>query len=354
MADHMTGPSGNDGCQRGQSIVIVALAMVVLVGFLGLAIDGGRDMVDRRALQTAADTASDAAMRMLVADYHAEIAGQADTFPAGPASGKIDIKGKVDSIVTYAATAQSGLSAYTAIYVDSSGNQNGTLTIQGGSFGSLCKAPGQVNCTAGVKITPNFSHATTVFGALGAPTATEAALSASAYKITGPVPEPFSFWSVWNWDCLHGGAAITVGSDVTFHVTNGWDKHNSDGPDACGDGTYTPSGNASFKGFLGSPVHNCDGTVATVVSVGSCLDSTSGNGTKPGDIPLLHSKIYMFPIFNIDDASDLHVSGFAAVQPDSDGGDTGTVIYFCAAGSNSTVCIPGAGAPVSVTSGFLQ
>jgi len=35
---------------RGQAIVIVALIIVVLFGFLGLAVDGGRAYLDRRAL----------------------------------------------------------------------------------------------------------------------------------------------------------------------------------------------------------------------------------------------------------------------------------------------------------------
>jgi len=46
---------------RGQAIVIVALIIVVLFGFLGLAVDGGRAYLDRRALQAAVDAAALAA-----------------------------------------------------------------------------------------------------------------------------------------------------------------------------------------------------------------------------------------------------------------------------------------------------
>jgi Flp pilus assembly protein TadG len=46
---------------RGQVIVIVALIIVVLFGFLGLAIDGGRAYLDRRGLQAAVDGAALAA-----------------------------------------------------------------------------------------------------------------------------------------------------------------------------------------------------------------------------------------------------------------------------------------------------
>ena len=47
--------------QRGQAIVLVALMLAVLLGFLGLSIDSGRLYVERRQLQTAADSAALAA-----------------------------------------------------------------------------------------------------------------------------------------------------------------------------------------------------------------------------------------------------------------------------------------------------
>lgn len=47
--------------QRGQAIVLVALILVVLFGFLGLAIDGGRAYVDRRHMQASVDAAALAA-----------------------------------------------------------------------------------------------------------------------------------------------------------------------------------------------------------------------------------------------------------------------------------------------------
>ena len=47
--------------QRGQAIVLVALVLTVLFGFVGLAIDGGRGYLDRRNLQSAVDAAALAA-----------------------------------------------------------------------------------------------------------------------------------------------------------------------------------------------------------------------------------------------------------------------------------------------------
>src|SRR5262245_39724231 len=47
--------------QRGQALVIIALAAVVLFGFAALAIDGSRVFADRRHAQNAADTSAIAA-----------------------------------------------------------------------------------------------------------------------------------------------------------------------------------------------------------------------------------------------------------------------------------------------------
>ena len=47
--------------ERGQAIVIVALILIVLIGFIGLAVDGGRLYWERRILQNAVDAAALAA-----------------------------------------------------------------------------------------------------------------------------------------------------------------------------------------------------------------------------------------------------------------------------------------------------
>jgi Flp pilus assembly protein TadG len=53
--------TGSKQMQRGQAIVLVALMILVLFGFVGLAIDSGRAYLDRRHLQAAADAAALAA-----------------------------------------------------------------------------------------------------------------------------------------------------------------------------------------------------------------------------------------------------------------------------------------------------
>ena len=47
--------------QKGQALILITFAMVALVGFAALSIDGGRVLSDRRHAQNAADTAAYAA-----------------------------------------------------------------------------------------------------------------------------------------------------------------------------------------------------------------------------------------------------------------------------------------------------
>jgi Flp pilus assembly protein TadG len=53
--------AGSHSAEHGQAIVLVALVLTVLFGFLGLAIDGGRGYLDRRHLQGSVDAAALAA-----------------------------------------------------------------------------------------------------------------------------------------------------------------------------------------------------------------------------------------------------------------------------------------------------
>ena len=69
-------PAASDP-QRGQAIIIVALVLVVLFGFLGLVMDGGRGYLDRREMQGSVDAAALAAAfnYMNTSDYgQAELA----------------------------------------------------------------------------------------------------------------------------------------------------------------------------------------------------------------------------------------------------------------------------------------
>src|SRR5258708_10354216 len=66
--------------QAGQALVIVALSAIVLMAMAGLAGDSGRAYLNKRSLQAAADSASDAAMRMLLRDLRDQIGRTPLTF----------------------------------------------------------------------------------------------------------------------------------------------------------------------------------------------------------------------------------------------------------------------------------
>ena len=72
--------AGDRPCaQRGQAIVLVGLLLVVLFGFVGLAIDGGRAYLDRRQMQASVDAASLAAAYDYMTSNdvgHAELSGR--------------------------------------------------------------------------------------------------------------------------------------------------------------------------------------------------------------------------------------------------------------------------------------
>ena len=53
--------------QKGQTLVLVALMMVVLLGMVALALDGGHAYLERRQMQTAADAGALAAVKALCA-----------------------------------------------------------------------------------------------------------------------------------------------------------------------------------------------------------------------------------------------------------------------------------------------
>lgn len=69
--------------ERGQALVVIALAAVVLFGFTALAIDGSAKFSDRRHAQNAADTASVAAA---LAKVDAQVNGLSDTPTTCPPS----------------------------------------------------------------------------------------------------------------------------------------------------------------------------------------------------------------------------------------------------------------------------
>ena len=89
---------------RGQIFVILAIGMIVLLGFAGVAIDIGRQTAERRHVQNAADAGALAACRALIdgeTDADAALAAQQVAF-ANLTGSPADADSRIDSPPTYA------------------------------------------------------------------------------------------------------------------------------------------------------------------------------------------------------------------------------------------------------------
>lgn len=78
------------GSERGQILVIVALSLAVLIGFVGLAIDGGRIYLERRDAQGAADHAAIAAAQWYCSQSGTATAARNKGMAAAAANGYAD------------------------------------------------------------------------------------------------------------------------------------------------------------------------------------------------------------------------------------------------------------------------
>ena len=73
----------NHSRERGQVLVLVALVLVLLMGFAGLALDGGNIYTDRRSAQAAADTAALSGALAVVQGYAPYQVGEIARYRAG-------------------------------------------------------------------------------------------------------------------------------------------------------------------------------------------------------------------------------------------------------------------------------
>lgn len=365
--------------QQGQAIVIGAFAFVAMIGVAGLAVDGGRAYVNRRALQGAADSAADAAMRMVLKDFHDVQAGNAQTFS------DCAIKQQVDSIASAGSTstASSGLDASKTVvkFTDPDGNivtivaadnVTGQPNCSPGTAPlNLCSTanPPAGSCISGLQNTPQFKQPTFFLGELGITTSTQKATATSAFRLVPPNPGAFYGYSVWDYICVgptDEPVDPTEKGDIVTWTDNHWSKPNSSDPSGCGPGRNTAS--SSFKGgFSTDPNYN----VGTSGTLGDCSDSTPtitssvihakdcllGNGGGDGRQPTPPAPGVDAVMVLVDGMTGQggnygsHVKGFISVHVLD--GSTARVNFICAAGSTSVTCIPPTSEDVP-TGGFVH
>jgi Flp pilus assembly protein TadG len=143
-ASRRTGIPSIRGKTRGQSMLIIALASVALIGLVGLAIDGGSMYGQRRNAQNATDGAALAATRLMLTQYEAMIlANLVDV--DGTAAQEQDLK---NTITSYAAAHGLIASSVKAYFVNN--NRQIVSVIANGNLGNPCgTAPGLSPCQVG-------------------------------------------------------------------------------------------------------------------------------------------------------------------------------------------------------------
>ncbi len=194
------------GRRRGQTLVVMALAMVAIAGFLTLALDGGRLFLSRRALQSAGDGGALAAAQDLVAT---------DAYPNGNPPASL-YHGDQLALAPFglAPTWPQGSS----FYVSPPGN---TITDTVGGFTVTVTSPtGYNNKRAAVSITQTLA---TTFGAiLGIPAVS---VRADASAEAGTNAKSYALFAY-----ASGGSGNTINNDQkgVALIDNG-----QDGADVC-------------------------------------------------------------------------------------------------------------------------
>jgi Flp pilus assembly protein TadG len=315
IARYIKPSGGRRAGQPGQVLLLSALAFVVLIGIAGLAVDGGRAYVNRRTLQSAADSGADSAMRMILQDFRDyENGGAPQTFS------DCNIHDVVASITQESSTssASSGYSSKTFVYTNAQGTQvspsgvpglpvttaSASPSCPGASSLNLCTDATQTssasaNCVAGLKSTPTFDQVTYLLQVVGDTHAVQGATSNSVFKLQHINIGSSAPWVIWHVDCasaasppeLHGetppsgsSPGLHDGSIQTIHVSNNWPSSVG-----CGGASQGNTANSSsFKGFVGDQQDGCSKTTTTPSPARSVCAKLPGPQAPTGGYPLAH------------------------------------------------------------------
>lgn len=276
--------------ERGQSMVIIAVAMLGMIAMAALVMDGGYAYLQRRRVQNAADAAAIAGGRALAGrsgdnasaenaivreiNLYAERNGIADTnsVPGDATNANVD-----------------------AYFVNSS---NAVIGTRIGSNGLV--PSGAVS----VLVRAKESHSTFFATAIGKPTLSTAAVAQAKFDIAGAATGP---------------APIAI-TDTTFtlnHPYTIWDSEKAEelaGPDP----TLIPGGNRGwirFTGFAGADDLRwlMENGYPGTISVGDVIPGEPGN--KLGvfnDAELWIGRTFIIPIYDAIVTGGYRISGFGA------------------------------------------
>lgn len=308
------------GDESGQTLVMVALTMAVLLGFAGFATDVGVMLHEQRALQSAADSAAIAtaqAMGNHLGDDAASTAGQNDAALNGFTNNAKDSSGNTVTTVTIYTTPNDGHFKGDTGYVEA------VITQQTPTF--FMHVFGQNAMTIKARAVATY---------LGNSTACGYSLH---HNSSGTSGNPWGNSTIYSPDCgwlfngnltLGASDAMNVGYVGATGTITGWSKSDT-GNKASGIPGFTdpmPWLSDPSKTPLPTPKTNADGTPGCQAPMGAdgvtpdCfLDQTLTGALKPG-------------VYYYDDNSKFAFSGTVTCQCDPKLG-TGVTLVFGSTGS---------------------
>ena len=190
--------------RRGQALVIVALMMIVLMGGLGLALDGGYNFAQRRTMQNAADAAALAGAKALsINDFT-----------------KMPVRATVRTVAGQNGVADPTSSAQlTCVYLN---NRLEPLNADGSD--TPCKDENfvdGVNVSA-VRVTVTEVHTTFVMRALGIPTSSTSATATAQVQQINSLPNNQVVFVICGIDAVqvtsNGNVMKSQGNTVTMDI----------------------------------------------------------------------------------------------------------------------------------------
>ncbi len=279
------GASRSEGSgERGQVAVLFALMAVVLVGMVGLVVDGGTGYIHSRTLQEVADTAAESGDVLLTADLKALGANPPTAEPYTTAQ----ICSAIEASVAAAGPGSTNVGSFAAYFTNSDGTSLGV---------SICSStaplyPPTSPLATGISVTPANTHPTFFMGALGINNVAEASNGTAVVQQVNVVQEanlaPFIAWYL---DCqMTNQPPLAVGDTEVLRSSTYISTS------LCGPGMQLTSND--FKGYL--HWHNGSVTIGTTNGV----TSEGGNAIGTSDLSVLQAAALsgtpiVFPVADV-------------------------------------------------------
>lgn len=219
--------------ENGQSVVLIALALVAVLAMLGLVYDGANAYAQRRRMQNSADAASLAGARVLALRENNNAQTEQDILTA----------------VNSYATNNGGPTTITGIFIDNSGSQVGAqIGVNGGVPGGA----------TGVRVTSRIGFPTFFLGVINANLGVVAAIAAAQTGEAGP--PTVGLMPIGVPRCYvdpNSPGPDTSDPDYDGHSTKeelcGSGDQSTQSHVILGQGAQDPSGSSSYRGIINLP-----------------------------------------------------------------------------------------------------